>query len=342
MINGGQLRSAARTKRWLAVSIALLVLSVGYLFLLRNFNVPVLPGERHFGATGAVKPAAEVYIEPISIDAFNDAMQVRAYLEPSVSSSGEHFAAADRELTLLITHDRTVEEIRLAGNDHLASALFEVDLSEGSVAHYPLDSYRVKLGVQVFEGKTAAVKLPARVTVWEGVLGYELHSTGQSGADPERIQLKLDIVRSGAFALFALAAYGAMVVLGGCALAIGILTFVDVEEAGGNADRCAGGDRIRIAGVTQRITGLATTRYTSGHVCLSVDRACGRDFARPPRLQVGAKRPAALKHSGCIIPGPIKPREMVEEGVYSGLRMLDLSQGVAAPLLRNAAGQEQT
>ena len=33
---------------------------------------------------------------------------------------------------------------------------------------------------------------------------------------------------------------------------------------------------------------------------------------------------------------------MVEEGVYSGLRMLDLSQGVAAPLLRNAAGQEQT
>jgi hypothetical protein len=66
----------------------LLVLSVGYFFLLRNFNVPVLPGERHFGATGAVKPAAEVYIEPISIDAFNDAMQVRAYLEPSVSSSG--------------------------------------------------------------------------------------------------------------------------------------------------------------------------------------------------------------------------------------------------------------
>ena len=230
MINGGQLRSAARTKRWLAVSIALLVLSVGYFFLLRNFNVPVLPGERHFGATGAVKPAAEVYIEPISIDAFNDAMQVRAYLEPSVSSSGEHFAAADRELTLLITHDRTVEEIRLAGNDHLASALFEVDLSEGSVAHYPLDSYRVKLGVQVFEGKTAAIKLPARVTVWEGVLGYELHSTGQSGDDPERIQLKLDIVRSGAFALFALAAYGAMVVLGGCALAIGILTFVDVRR----------------------------------------------------------------------------------------------------------------
>ena len=57
---------------------------------------------------------------------------------------------------------------------------------------------------------------------------------------------------------------------------------------------------------------------------------------------MGANRPAALKHSGCIIPGPIKPREMVEEGVYSGLRMLDLSQGVAAPLLRNAAGQEQT
>ncbi len=230
MINGGRLRSAARTKRGLAVSIAVLVLSVGYLFLLRNFNVSVLPGERHFGATSAVKPAAQVYIEPISIDAFNDAMQVRAYLEPSASSSSEDFAAADRELTLLITHDRTVEEIKLAANDHLASATFEVDLEEGSIAHYPLDSYRVELGVQVFEGKTAAIKLPARVTVWEGVLGYELHSARQSGADPERIQLKLDIVRSGAFALFALAAYGAMVVLGGCALAVGILTFVDVRR----------------------------------------------------------------------------------------------------------------
>ncbi len=215
--------------RLFAVGAIMIVLGVGYLLLLRNFNVPVLPGERHFGASG-VRPAAEVYIEPLTIDAFNDAMQVRAYLEPSASSSREDFAAADRDLTLLITHDRTVEEIKLAAKDHIASANFEVDLKEGSVAHYPLDSYRVTMAVQVFGGKAAAVKLPARVTVWEGVLGYDLHSHGQSGAHPERVELSVDVTRSGAFALFALAAYGAMVVLGGCALAIGILTFVDVRR----------------------------------------------------------------------------------------------------------------
>jgi hypothetical protein len=36
------------------------------------------------------------------------------------------------------------------------------------------------------------------------------------------------VTRNGAFALFALCAYGAMLVLAGCALAIGILTFADV------------------------------------------------------------------------------------------------------------------
>lgn len=230
MINRGGLSSAARTKRWLGVGIVVVVLGVGYLFLLWNLNVSVLPGERHFGATGAMKPAAEVYIEPISIDAFNDAMQVRAYLEPSVSSSGEDLAPVDRDLTLMITHDRTVEEVNLSANKHLATATFEVDLNEGSIAHYPLDNYRVKLDVQLFQGKTASIKLPARVTVWEGVLGYDLHTTGGSGADPDRVQLSLDISRSGAFALFALAAYGAMVVLGGCALAVGILTFADVRR----------------------------------------------------------------------------------------------------------------
>src|ERR1700744_5350936 len=43
-------------------------------------------------------------------------------------------------------------------------------------------------------------------------------------------QLTTVIARSGAFALFALCAYGAMVVLGCCALAIGVLTFADVRR----------------------------------------------------------------------------------------------------------------
>lgn len=86
-----------------------------------------------------------------------------------------------------------------------------------------------RLGVQLLDGKSS-LKLPARVTMWEGVLGYNLHTTSQPGPDPDDVQLTTIIARSGAFALFALCAYGAMLVLGCCALAIGVLTFADVRR----------------------------------------------------------------------------------------------------------------
>ena len=55
--------------------------------MLRQFNVTELPSERHFGAIDQVVPAAKVYLEPISIDALNDAMQMRAYVSPGISES---------------------------------------------------------------------------------------------------------------------------------------------------------------------------------------------------------------------------------------------------------------
>jgi hypothetical protein len=63
------------------------------------------------------------------------------------------------------------------------------------------------------------------------VLGYSLHTTSQPGADPDDVELTIAIARSGAFALFALCAYAAMVVLACCALAVGIVTFAGVRQA---------------------------------------------------------------------------------------------------------------
>ena len=135
----------------------------------------------------------------------------------------------DRDLTLLVSHDNTVEEIKLAAGDHIASSTFEVDLNEGSVTRYPLDAYVARFGVQLLDEKSS-LRLPARVTLWEGVLGYHLHATNQSGPEPDDIQLTTTVTRSGAFSLFALCAYGAMLVLGCCALAIGVLTFTNVRR----------------------------------------------------------------------------------------------------------------
>jgi hypothetical protein len=216
--------------RLLAVGLCLLALTAGYILLLRHFNVSDLPSERHFGAVDGVEPAGEVYLEPISIDALNQAMQMRAYLSPSTSESKDAQGAPSRDLTLLVTHDKTVEEVKLAAADHIASSAFEVDLNEGSVAHYPLDSYVARLGVQLLDGKSS-LRLPTRVTMWEGVLGYNLHTTDQPRAGPEDIELTTTIARGGAFSLFGLCAYAAMVVLGCCAVVVGVLTFTDVRPA---------------------------------------------------------------------------------------------------------------
>src|ERR1700722_18127615 len=216
--------------RLLALGAVLIALTAGYVVMVRQFDVTELPGERHFGATGEVVPAGEVYFEPVSIDALNDAMQIRASPLPGISESKNAHTASDHDLTLLVNHDNTVEEIKLAAGDHIASSTFEVDLNEGSVTHYPLDSYVARLGVQLLDGKSS-LRLPARVTTWEGVLGYGLHTTSQPGVAPNDLQLTTTIARSGAFVLFALSAYGAMLVLGCCALAIGVLTFTDVRRA---------------------------------------------------------------------------------------------------------------
>jgi hypothetical protein len=217
-----------RIKRLLALGAVLIALTTGYVVMVRQFDVTELPVERHFGATDKVVPAGEVYIEPLSIDALNDAMQVRAYVSPGISEGKSNKTASDHDLTLLVSHDSTVEEIKLAAGDHIASSSFEVDLNEGSVTRYPFDSYVARLGVQLLDSKSS-LRLPARVTTWEGALGYNLRTTSRPGPEPDDIQLTTTITRNGAFALFALCAYGAMVVLGGCAVVVGVLTFIDVR-----------------------------------------------------------------------------------------------------------------
>ncbi|HEY1782417.1 MAG TPA: DUF4436 family protein [Roseiarcus sp.] len=217
----------SRTIRIATIGALLIALTISYLIILHNMHVSEQPGERTFGASDS-GAAAEIYLEPLSIDAANEGMQLRAYLSPNLSNGANARAGADRELILLITHDQTVEEIKLAAGAHMASSTFEIDLNDGSVIHYPFDSFVARLDVQLMDGK-AALNLPAKITVWEGVLGYNLHTTSQAGANPNDVQLAIATSRGGAIVLLALCAYGVMLVLGFCAVVIGVLTFINVR-----------------------------------------------------------------------------------------------------------------
>jgi hypothetical protein len=219
-----------RIMRLLAVGIAVLMLTAAYLLALSRFHVSEVPSERNFAAADGAEPAGEVYLEPLSIDALNDAMLIRAYLMPVSSASKDTYAGPGKDLTAFIIHDKTVDEVKLMAADHVATSTFEVDLNEGSVSHYPLDSYAAELAIDLMDAKTFQ-KVPVQVTVWEGVLGYRLHTTADPAADRHAAAITFVIKRSGAFALFALCAYGAMVVLGFSALAIGALVFAEVRQA---------------------------------------------------------------------------------------------------------------
>ncbi len=221
----GQRRS--RKIRLLIVGALLIALTISYLIIVHDMRVSEQPVERMFGASDS-DAAAEVYLEPLSVDAANEGMQVRAYLSPNLSNGKNARAGADRDLILLVTHDQTVEEIKLAAGAHMASSTFEVDLNDGSVTHYPFDSFVARLDVQLMEGK-ASLNLPAKITAWEGVLGYNLHTTSQPGANPNEVQLAIAVSRGGAIVLLALCAYGVMLVLGFCAVVMGVLTFINVR-----------------------------------------------------------------------------------------------------------------
>jgi Domain of unknown function (DUF4436) len=218
-----------------AISTIAIVLIVGYVSLLRYFHVSEMPVERDLGLKSAVGPTPQIYIEPISIDAFNDTMQMRVSLAPNGTLYGDRLAPTERRLRLVITHDKAVEEIKVEPNLRPPTTSFQIDLNEGSVADYPLDSYHADLRVQLLEDAIPAVDqskpLAAKVTVWEGALGFHLRSAEHAASVPGEVKLNIEIRRGGAFILFALAAYGAMVVLGCCALAIGLITFIDARRA---------------------------------------------------------------------------------------------------------------
>jgi len=218
-----------------SIGTLLILLIVGYVALLRYFHVSEMPVERDLGAKSTAGPIPQIYIEPVSIDALNDTMQMRISFAPRGTLYRERLAPTERPLRLVIAHDTAVEEIRVEANARPPTTTFGVDLNEGSVADYPLDSYRADLRVRLFEDAIPAVDeakpLAAKVTVWEGMLGFYLRSTEHPGSVPGEVRLSIEIRRSGAFALFAFAAYGAMVVLGCSALAIGIITFVDARRA---------------------------------------------------------------------------------------------------------------
>jgi len=81
-----------RTIRLLIVGALLIALTASYLTILHDFHVSEQPGERMFGASDS-GAAAEVYLEPLSIDAANEGMQGVVGFDVLVDQDGNFFVS---------------------------------------------------------------------------------------------------------------------------------------------------------------------------------------------------------------------------------------------------------
>jgi hypothetical protein len=217
--------------RYLALSIVLLAAVVGYVALLHRSSESDLAGERVYGAKDA---KVNVYVEPMLINAASDSMQVRVSVSMAGALDGDQPAVSDQDYTILLGHDETIDRVEVRAHQPAPVITADIDLNDGDISSYPLDSYRAGLWVRVAETPTApgsqSLSSPLHVTVWERVLGFRMHTQELPNGVLGGSRLGFEIHRGFAVTFFVLAAYSAMAVLGFGGLTIGILVFLRIRK----------------------------------------------------------------------------------------------------------------
>jgi len=216
-------RLSPLTRRVVTAAVLLIACALLYGFILARFDLSKGPGESELGAASGVAQVM-LYLQPIHIDVVNHSMQVRISVVPLVEAKS---TIADRDFLLKIQRGRQVEHVQIRAGQQLPEVTFDFDLQEGDVRDYPLDRYIsvTTLASERTQNGTE-IPLPIHVTVWEGVLGFDVKATSIRTRRPDELQLQFAVSRTGAVSFFGLAIYGAMLVMMFCALIIGSLVFV--------------------------------------------------------------------------------------------------------------------
>jgi Domain of unknown function (DUF4436) len=223
--SGPRLSQLAR--RGLSAAALVFLCALAFGVALTRFEVSDAPREIDLGAA-ANEAVARVYVQPVAIDPVNDSIEFRFNVLPGGSRDGS--ATADRNLLLIIEHDKQIDTILSQANQPFPEATFAVDLQDGSVRDYPFDTYRVVMRLSYGEPGQARLSLPLQITTWEGLLGFQVRAEPFEGRKDGVVPLAFTIRRSGATAFFGMALYGAMAVMALCALTIGMLLYMGVRK----------------------------------------------------------------------------------------------------------------
>lgn len=224
--------SQSTVVRLAALAMLLAVAGTGYHLLLHESAVGDLPQERTLNSPLPGELRVHLYLELVSVDAVRDAMQVRVSVQPA----GDAFTLPDHDLALVLAHGREEERIDIPAHKPPLTTTAELDLDGDDINNYPLDAYRASLAIRSFETSPALAGsapklLPVDLTIWERVLGFRLRAERVPGGPDGEERLTFSIRRSRAFVVFAVAAYGAMLILACGALTIGLLVAFRVRRA---------------------------------------------------------------------------------------------------------------
>jgi hypothetical protein len=217
--------------RLLKLVALLVVCAIVYGFVLSRFELSRRPQEVDFSAASG-EAQLDVYLQPVSIDPANSALQIKISVVPDATLGDAADAVADRDLVLKVRRGKQVEHVPIRANQPMPEVTFEFDLEEGDIRDYPLDRYLSDLTIGA-EGKAedgAPQPLKVKARVWEGLIGFNVKARqlqdGQSGA----LRLQFDLRRTGAASFFGLAIYAAMTIMACCALTIGSLVSVGFRK----------------------------------------------------------------------------------------------------------------
>jgi Domain of unknown function (DUF4436) len=219
-------------RRRLAILAALLGLGLAvYGLMIVKMHAARAPSEATFAVPEhSVPQRLQINIEALSVEAVRQAANLRLEFLPAPELRGKRINAPDRELTILLDDRSSTHDLLFSADLPMDPATVSVDLYDGDIMGYPFDRYTASLRITSFEGRgvqhTDAVPVPAGIYFWGGIPGWFIFTTQDEASQGGDVTLRFTLVRSAAIRWFALAMYGAMVLITSASLTVASMVFL--------------------------------------------------------------------------------------------------------------------
>ncbi len=216
----------------LLLMAAVLVAATLYVALAAALDMQVSSGEQVYGVAVDTPGRLDLHLEVFEIDATRLTATVHVTISPVGSLRGTRQGSPARDMMLVVSVDRNVQDIILPANERIASTDMRVPLETGSILRYPFDHYANKMRWRAFEGTPAApgVEIPLRLYNFESSPDFDVLTDQVGGSSEGDVTLALNATRPLVIKWFAGAIYFAMLAVATSAVTVGGMLFTRTKQ----------------------------------------------------------------------------------------------------------------